>query len=158
MRLEAGALALVALHFAGAAVADCAPEVADLRSGASVIRFEVEVADDEASRARGLMFRETLPRYGGMLFVYDQEGPVAFWMKNTLIPLDMLFFDAAGRLVHLHENATPGDLTAIPSPAPAQFVLEINGGVARALGIGAEVELRHPAIPRDAAAWPCPSD
>ncbi|MBP7003482.1 MAG: DUF192 domain-containing protein [Amaricoccus sp.] len=119
------------------------------------MRFQVEVADDDAERARGLMFRESLPRFGGMLFVYDTAQPVAFWMKNTLIPLDMLFFDASGRLVSVHENAVPGDLTAIPGHGDVQFVLELNGGAAARLGIAAGAEMRHPAIPAAGAAWSC---
>ncbi len=138
-----------------AAAADCAPDVVDLRDGATEVRFRVEVADDEAERSRGLMLRESLGRFDGMLFVYDREQPVAFWMKNTLIPLDLLFFDASGRLTHVHENAVPGDLTAIPSEGPAQFVLEINGGAARALGLEPGAELRHPAVAPETAAWSC---
>ncbi len=68
------------------------------------------------------------------------------WMKNTLIPLDMLFVDEAGVVTHLHHNAVPGDLTQIPSGGPVQFVLEINGGLARKLGISAQSEMRHPSI------------
>ncbi len=142
-----------------ARAADCAPDVADLRQGDTRLRFAVEVADDEVERARGLMFRDRLPRFGGMLFVYETPRPVAFWMKNTLIPLDMLFFDAAGRLVRVHENAVPGDLTSIPGgETPVRFVLEINGGAARDLGIAPGAELRHPAIDPGAAVWSCTAD
>lgn len=149
-------LALAAALAAGAAAAsDCSVDVADLRAGATEVRFRIEVADDEAERNQGLMFREAMPRFEGMLFVYEREQPVSFWMKNTLIPLDMLFFDATGRLTHVHENAVPGDLTPIPSEGPAQFVLEINGGAARALGIGPGAELRHPAVAPATATWSC---
>ena len=156
-RLRAALVAAtLALSAGGAAAAqDCAPEIADLRAGDSRLRFRVEVVDEDAERARGLMFRESLPRFGGMLFVYDRPQPVSFWMKNTLIPLDMLFFDAAGRLVRVAENAVPGDLTAIPGGDAIQFVLEINGGAARALGIAPGAELRHPAVDPSAAAWSC---
>ncbi len=158
MRAERAAAlcAVLLLAAAGARAADCAVGVADLRQGSSVLRFQVEVADDEAERARGLMFREAMPRFDGMLFVYDKPEPVAFWMKNTLIPLDMLFFDAEGRLVSVHENAVPGDLTPIPGGDAIQYVLEINGGAARRLGIAPGAELRHPALDRATAAWPCP--
>ncbi len=88
-----------------------------------------------------------------MLFVYDRERPVSFWMKNTLIPLDMIFADAEGRVVAIHENAIPHDETPIPSGAPSQYVLEINGGLASTLGIEVGSEMQHPAI--EAAAWPC---
>jgi hypothetical protein len=151
-------LALLGLA-AGSAAADCAPGTADLRMGATQLRFEIEVADDEAERARGLMFRESLPRFGGMLFVYETPREVSFWMKNTLIPLDMLFFDAAGRMTHLHENAVPGDLTAISGgAAPVRFVLEIEGGAAARLGLAPGAELRHPAVDPAIAAWPCPKN
>ena len=135
--------------------ADCAPDRLDLRQGETTLRFRVEVADDAAERSRGLMYREELPRFGGMLFVYDAPEPVAFWMKNTLIPLDMLFFDASGRLAAVHENAVPGDLTPIPGGDAIQYVLEINGGAARRLGIVPGAELRHPALDQAQAAWPC---
>ncbi|MBA3324680.1 MAG: DUF192 domain-containing protein [Rhodobacteraceae bacterium] len=159
MRIDRASIKLsIALSLWGAgagAGTDCAPEIADLRVGETQLRFRVEVVDDDAERAQGLMFRESLPRFGGMLFVYDRAEPVAFWMKNTLIPLDMLFFDEAGRLISVHENAVPGDLTSIPSNGPARFVLEINGGAARELGVEPGAELRHPAVDPEAAAWRC---
>ncbi len=152
-RALAAAMALAVS--AGAAAAECAPGIADLRMGQTRLRFQVEVADTDPERARGLMFRESLPRFGGMLFVYDQAQQVSFWMKNTLIPLDMLFFDESGRLVEVHENAVPGDLTGIPSEEPVRYVLEINGGAARELGVEPGAELRHPAVDPEAAAWSC---
>ena len=106
-----------------------------------------------AERAQGLMNVEKMPAAAGMLFVYDRERPVSFWMKNTLIPLDMIFADAEGRVVAIHENAIPHDETPIPSGAPSQYVLEINGGLASTLGIEVGSEMKHPAI--EAAAWPC---
>ena len=152
----AALLGAVLLLPAGSVLAaDCAPDRLDLRQGETTLRFRVEVADDAAERSRGLMYREQLPRFGGMLFVYDAPEPVAFWMKNTLIPLDMLFFDASGRLAAVHENAVPGDLTPIPGGDAIQYVLEINGGAARRLGIVPGAELRHPALDQAQAAWPC---
>jgi uncharacterized membrane protein (UPF0127 family) len=76
-------------------------------------------------------------------------------MRNTRIPLDMLFFDAAGRLTRIHENAVPFDETAIPGGNDVLFVLEINGGMARELGIELGAELRHPAVDPELAVWPC---
>jgi len=113
------------------------------------------VADDAAERAQGLMFRESLPPMGGMLFVYENERRVAFWMKNTLIPLDMIFADAAGRVVRVHDSAIPHDETPISSGAAVRFVLEINGGLSERLGLSEGAELRHPAIDAAVAAWPC---
>jgi hypothetical protein len=154
----AAALVAALVGIAPPARAECAPDRLDLRDGATQLRFTVEVVDTEASRARGLMFRESLPRFGGMLFVYDRTGPVAFWMKNTLIPLDMLFFDEAGVLTRIHENAVPGDLTPIPGGDSVRYVLEINGGLSEALGITSGAEMRHPAVLQDGAAWPCAAE
>lgn len=150
--------ALFALALAlGAAPADaaCALDRLDARWDGGTARFTVELADDAAERARGLMHRESLAPMSGMLFAYDREAPVAFWMKNTLIPLDMIFADAAGRVVRVHTMAVPHDETPIPSGAPVRFVLEIAGGMAERLGLGPGAELRHPAIPAATAAWPC---
>jgi uncharacterized protein len=151
----ARAALLLACLARGAAAADCAPDVADLREAGTTLRFTVEVADTEEGRARGLMFRERLPQFAGMLFVYETPQPVAFWMRNTLIPLDMLFFDQAGRLARVHSNARPLDETPIPGGANIRYVLEINGGMAESLGIEPGAELRHPAVDQAQAAWSC---
>lgn len=90
-----------------------------------------------------------------MLFVYDRPQSVSFWMRNTLIPLDMLFADAAGIVVNIHEMAQPLDDTTIPGGEMIQFVLEVNGGIADLYGIGPGTMIRHPAIPQDVAAWRC---
>lgn len=135
--------------------ADCAPGVADLRDADATLRFEVEVVDTAEGRAQGLMDRETLPRFSGMLFVYPEPGPVAFWMRNTLIPLDMLFFDPTGTLTRIHKNAVPRDETPIPGGDNVLYVLEINGGLSEGLGIDVGAELRHPAVDENLAAWSC---
>ncbi|WP_112310057.1 DUF192 domain-containing protein [Pseudogemmobacter bohemicus] len=122
--------------------------------GAERQSFVVEIADTAASRARGLMYRETLAPDAGMLFVYDSPRRAEFWMKNTLIPLDIIFADAQGRVTVVHENAVPGDETPIPGGDGVLYVLEINGGLARKAGITPGSEMRHPLI--TAAAWPCP--
>lgn len=131
----------------------CRDDAIWLRGDWGSVRLRVEVADDAEERAQGLMFVEQMPPGAGMLFVYETERPTAFWMKNTLIPLDMIFADAQGVVVSVHENAVPGDLTAIESGAPVQFVLEINGGMASRLGIAEGSEMQHPAI--SDAAWAC---
>ncbi len=133
----------------------CAPAVLDLRDGDSTLRFTVEVADDDAERAEGLMFRESMAKFSGMLFVYDRPQPVAFWMRNTLIPLDMLFFDGSGRLAAIKVDATPHDETPIPGGSDIRYVLEINGGLSRELGIEEGATIRHPALDQATAAWPC---
>ena len=151
------ALAL-GLSVLGAAVAAaCAPDEVTLRGEWGQARFSVEVADTPETRARGLMFVEEMPTLSGMLFVYTRPQPVSFWMRNTLIPLDMLFFDDTGRLTRLHRMARPRDETAIPGGDAVQFVLEINGGMAARLGITEGDVMRHPSIGADAA-WPCPAD
>lgn len=152
-RLAAAVLVAVLPFGAARAETACSPSRIDLRTPAGKQAFAVEVADDAAERAQGLMNRKTLAPDAGMLFVYDTARPVQFWMKNTLIPLDMIFADAAGVVTRVHENAVPLDLTPIPG-GTARFVLEINGGLARRLGIVPGTVLRHPAIAPDAA-WPC---
>ena len=137
---------------AGAA---CAPDTVELRGPSGMARFTVEVADDGAERARGLMFRESMPRSAGMLFVYPAPQRASFWMKNTLIPLDMIFADETGRVTRVHSNAVPHDTTPIIGGDDVRFVLEINGGLAKRMGIAAGTELRHPAIPQATAVWPC---
>ncbi|MCB2111368.1 MAG: DUF192 domain-containing protein [Defluviimonas sp.] len=141
---------------AGMARAECDEAVADLRWDGGQARFAVEIADDAEERAHGLMARESLPVGAGMLFIYDHAQPVSFWMKNTLIPLDMIFLDAAGTVTAVHPEAKPGDLTPIPGPDNTLMVLEINGGLAARLGIAPGAEMRHPRIDRDGAAWRCP--
>lgn len=108
--------------------------------------FTVTVADDAAERAQGLMFVESMPTTTGMLFVYDHPQRVAFWMKNTLIPLDMLFAGPEGEILHVHENAIPHDETPVPGGDGVQFVLEINAGLASRLGIAPGDVITHPAI------------
>lgn len=153
--------ALAGLVLAGWAIAgavdasDCREGVVDLRDPDSVLRFRVEVADSADERSRGLMHREDMAQMAGMLFVYPEAGPVSFWMRNTLIPLDMLFFDDTGTLRHVHENAVPLDETPIPGGDNIRYVLEINGGLAETFGIEPGAELRSPAIAQDLAAWPC---
>jgi uncharacterized membrane protein (UPF0127 family) len=153
MRASEALAAALLLVAGGAAAEECAPNVADLRDGDGRLRFTVEVMDTAEARARGLMHRESLPKFSGMLFVYERAQPVAFWMKNTLIPLDMLFFDDAGRLTRIAREAQPLDETPVVGGDAVRYVLEINGGLAETLGIELGAELRHPAI--EGAAWAC---
>jgi uncharacterized membrane protein (UPF0127 family) len=149
------ALLLTALMLASALRAEdsCRADMLHLRGDFGEARFDVSVVDTPATRSRGLMFVESMPRMTGMLFVYERPQPVAFWMKNTLIPLDMIFADASGTVRHVHVNAVPGDLTPIQGGSDIQYVLEVNGGLAGLLGIAPGAEMRHPAIAQ--AAWPC---
>lgn len=150
----------LALALAGAAAgegkpAPCGADVLWLKTASGVQRLSVELADDPDERAKGLMYRPSLPSASGMLFVYEAPQRALFWMKNTLIPLDMIFADAEGRVLQVHEGARPLDETPIDGGAGVQFVLEINGGLAKGLGIAPGSLLRHPAIDQKAAAWPC---
>ena len=101
------------------------------------------------------MFVEEMPRGEGMFFVFDRPQVASFWMRNTLIPLDMLFIGADGTVTAIHENAQPLDETSIFGGREVQFVLEINGGMASALGIGLGAVVQHPAIDQELAAFPC---
>lgn len=102
-------------------------------------RFAVEIADDDEERARGLMFRDALADGHGMLFIHDREERQAYWMKNTRIALDILYFDAALRLVSQQRDVPPcsaGDrCPPYPSGKPARYVLELNAGEARRMGL-----------------------
>lgn len=146
---------LMLLAWPGLALAECRADSVDLRGPAGVARFSIEVADTPGKRAQGLMFRDSLPSAAGMLFVYEHPQHASFWMKNTLIPLDMIFADAAGRVTLVHANAIPQDETAIDGGAGVAVVLEINGGLAARLGIAPGSELRHPALDQAQALWPC---
>ncbi|GKY88963.1 DUF192 domain-containing protein [Sinisalibacter aestuarii] len=152
--LAAAGFALAAFAQAAWAGDVCAPERLDIRGGFGEARFTVEIADDDAERAQGLMFRESLGTSQGMLFVYPRAGDPRFWMKNTLIPLDMVFVTPEGVVQHVHAMAQPGDLTPIGGGDGVIAVLEIRGGLAAMLGIAPGDELRHPAFGSDAA-WPC---
>lgn len=97
--------------------------------------FTAELAVNNAQREQGLMFRKSMPLENGMLFDFGQERDVAMWMRNTLIPLDMLFIARDGRITHIHENAVPHSEAIISSRGPVKFVLELNGGTAKRYGI-----------------------
>lgn len=153
-----GLSVLVAIAASQAAATEaCRDDTVFLRGDWGSARISVDVADTPELRSRGLMFVDYMPTMQGMLFVYEREQTVSFWMKNTLIPLDMIFADDAGVVQRVHENAVPGDLTGIAGGQGIQFVLEINGGLAERLGIDVGTEMRHPAIPETRASWACAS-
>lgn len=108
--------------------------------------FTVELAATPDSRRQGLMHRRELAQDAGMLFIFERRGPRSFWMKNTLIALDMLFLVGDGRIVYIHHNAQPHSLTAISPAAAAVAVLEINGGLSRRLGIKVGDQVLHPSL------------
>ena len=115
-------------------------------------RYAIELADDDAERARGLMFRDAMAIDQGMLFIHDAEEPQAYWMKNTKIALDILYFDGRRKLVAQQRDVPPCSLgdacPSYPSDAPARYVLELNAGEAARLGLkdGAEMKF-SPDIP-----------
>lgn len=150
------AAALATLLLAGTAAAEvCRADAVTLRGDWGKARFSVEVADDTAERAQGLMHRRSLPLSAGMLFIYDTPQPLTFWMRNTLIPLDLLFIDAQGVVQKIHHAAKPLDETPIPGGDDLLSVLEINGGLSKRLGILEGSEIRHPAFAKNDPAWPC---
>lgn len=136
-------------------LAECREDLVTVQGDFGTVRFTVDVADDPQERSRGLMFVEEMARFEGMLFVYEQPQRASFWMRNTLIPLDMLFAGADGTVTRVHRDAIPLDETPIPGGAEVQFVLEINGGLAARLGIEEGAVLQHPSVGPDAA-FPCP--
>ena len=109
--------------------------------------FQMEVARTPEAIERGLMFRTSLPPNSGMIFIFDRAQSVRFWMRNTLIPLDMLFIKADGTIAKVHARAKPQDLTPIPSETDVIAVIEINGGRAESLGIGAGSRILSSDIP-----------
>lgn len=115
-------------------------------------RYQVEIADDNKERALGLMFRDVMDEGNGMLFIHDRQMPLAYWMKNTRIPLDILYFDRDRKLVSQQRDVPPCSLgdrcPPYPSDAPALYVLELNAGQAARLGLKDGAELTFgPGIP-----------
>jgi uncharacterized membrane protein (UPF0127 family) len=100
-------------------------------------RLDVEIASDDPTRTRGLMFRKALPETAGMIFVFPEESLRSFWMKNTLIPLDMLFVDAKGKVIGIVENAEPRTLTSRSVEGDSKYVLEVAGGWCARHGVAA---------------------
>ena len=125
------------------------------------VSIRVEIADDPAERELGLMNRKALDPLSGMLFIYETPRPSSFWMKNTLIPLDMIFMDATGKIRHIHPSAVPLDLTPIPGHAPGDpdpdrlMILEIAGGEAERLGLRNGMSMAYPTLDVSVAGAPC---
>jgi uncharacterized protein len=126
------AFAILALMRPGVAVGQATIEIV---SKTGVHAFSVELATNDAERARGLMFRKELPEGKGMLFDFQTEQPVAFWMHNTYISLDMIFIRGDGRILRIAENAQPLSDVLIPSGGSVRGVLEVIAGTARKLGL-----------------------
>lgn len=139
---------IVAAALAGSAQAGpaCDPGQVEILVESERYPFSVEIADDPAEQARGLMFRPALPEKAGMLFVFDPPRPANFWMRNTMIPLDMIFIDDTGRIESIAERNDTYSERASSSEGPVRAVLEINGGLSRQLGIGPGAQVRHAAF------------
>jgi uncharacterized membrane protein (UPF0127 family) len=150
---------VVALSCAGLALAQDAPleDLAEFPSGTLTISeggkgkkvkhtLTVWLADTPQRQAQGLMFVRSLPAERGMLFVHAEPRPISMWMKNTYIPLDMVFIDSSGRIQQIVEQTTPHSFDLIRSNAPARAVLEIAGGEAKRLGLHAGQQVNHPAL------------
>jgi uncharacterized membrane protein (UPF0127 family) len=116
----------------------------EIASKTGVHSFSVEVVDSDADRAKGLMFRKSLPEGTGMLFDFKVEQDVAFWMQNTYIPLDMIFIRADGRILRIAENTEPMSTKQVPSGGKVLAVLEVIAGTTRKLGIVAGDRVAHP--------------
>jgi uncharacterized protein len=130
------AVLAVVLATAAAGLARAAElQTLEIASKSGVHAFQVEMAITPEEKERGLMFRRELPEGQGMLFDFQTDQPVAFWMKNTYIPLDMLFIRSDGRIARIAENTEPLSERNIPSGAPVRAVLEVIGGTAKKLGI-----------------------
>lgn len=139
------ALAFAALIVTGAKGAEpFATSSLSLVTDKGSFRFIVEMAVDGPQRSQGLQFRQTLAAHAGMLFDYGSPRQIAMWMKNTLVPLDMLFISADGFVVNIATDTVPGSLTSIPSSGPIRAVLEINAGTAARLGIVPGDRVIHP--------------
>ena len=134
---------------------DCQSNAVYLKGDWGQARFSIEIADDGPERALGLMHRTQMATSAGMLFIYERPQKLSFWMRNTLIELDMLFIDAKGVVQHIHHRAQPLDETPISGGENLTHVLEINGGLAEQLGIGVGSEVRHSSFSNSEAAWPC---
>ena len=111
------------------------------------VRFGVELAVNDAERQKGLMYREHLDDDAGMLFLFEHQHALSFWMKNTHIPLDMLFIDEAGSIAGVVEEAEPLTLSARKVDAPSRYVLEVNGGTCRRRGISAGQHVHFEGVP-----------
>ncbi|MBP2495533.1 uncharacterized membrane protein (UPF0127 family) [Methylobacterium sp. PvP062] len=143
-------LALTAIAPAPAAVAQAAARAATARSEPLTIvtkagpkRFDVEVMRDDAARARGLMFRRHMAADHGMLFDFEQDQPVTMWMKNTYLPLDMVFIRPDGTISRIAADTEPLSTAIISSGGPVLAVLELNAGTAAKLGIAPGDRIEH---------------
>ena len=131
------------LASAVALAAELPRDVVLVETSSSQYRFEVEIADNEDERAEGLMYRQAMADNAGMLFLYPSARPVEFWMKNTVLSLDIVFVRADGTIARIAANTTPMSEDLIPSGEPVLAVLEVKAGIMRELGINPGDRLRN---------------
>jgi uncharacterized protein len=129
------ALILFGLFIAAGPIRPAGQQTLEIASKTGVHIFAVEIVDNDADRAKGLMYRKELPEGRGMLFDFHRDQEVSFWMQNTYIPLDMVFISGDGRILRIEENTEPLSTRLIPSGGPVRAVLEVIGGTTRKLGI-----------------------
>jgi uncharacterized membrane protein (UPF0127 family) len=146
-RLLLLALALVCLAAGEGRAAD-ETQALEIVSKSGVHVFSVEVMRTPEEKAKGLMYRRELAEGRGMLFDFTPEQPVSMWMKNTYLPLDMIFIKADGRIARIAENTTPESEAIIPSGSPVRGVLEVIAGTAKKYGIAAGDRVAHPLFDR----------
>ncbi|MET3667505.1 uncharacterized membrane protein (UPF0127 family) [Caulobacter sp. 1776] len=132
----------------GEALAAPKPETVEIVTGRGRVRFQVEIAATPGEQRRGLMFRTALAPDRGMLFTYKRPQPAAYWMKNTLIPLDIIYIQPDGKILSIVRNARPHDETPLPSGGLILGVLEIAGGRAAQLGILPGDRVLHRIFPK----------
>jgi uncharacterized membrane protein (UPF0127 family) len=124
-----------AVFAAGMPARAAGQDTIEIVTGSGVHAFSVELASNDAERERGLMYRKELPEGHGMLFDFQTDQPVSFWMHNTYLPLDMIFIQGNGRISHIAENAQPMSDALIPSAGPVRAVLEVIAGTVHKYGI-----------------------
>ncbi len=132
----------------------CAENIPDFAKGKATItagdtrhEFTIEIAQTPEQLQHGLMFRRSMPANHGMLFLFPKPQPITMWMKNTYIPLDMLFLNEEGVIVDIHENAVPESLAIIAAKKPTQMVLEVNAGTVARLGLSIGQTLTYESLP-----------
>lgn len=94
----------------------------------SLTTIDIEIANNDEKRTQGLMWRKEMPKNSGMLFIFDAEKQLSFWMKNTLIPLDIIYVNRFKEIIAIHKNTVPLSEISIPSKQPAKYVIEVNAG------------------------------
>ena len=144
LRAVVAAAALISALFAAGPAVAAEEQALEIVTRSGVYTFTIELAATDEERSKGLMFRRELPEGRGMLFDFKQDMNVTMWMKNTYIPLDMIFIRADGRIQRIAENTEPESTKIIAAGAPVRAVLEVIGGTAKKLGIKAGDRVAHP--------------